>query len=630
MSRSSRGAARLALCHVALLAIASCAVAASPESKKSAHAAHHAHKARLKEEIAAAELATRMKYEVKVTSLEKTTEALRREAEETVASLSAERDALSRNLTKYKRGLLNLDAKRRMETETLRLETERLKAETVELQTKLEEALDAALRATKAAADARRESRAIAKAVAEEKPEFSLETKRRIDEILREGCFMEEAQNRISGTVEKGVRTLKSAFMFPWNAVVRSVRAFAVFVLERGYAPFKEKASEDDVFVFVFAVSFASAFGAFAAKGHLAAEWISRKRVSMRRVVSGKRTSRRSVSPSPPSPSSWLTNDAFDASRPGDSTEFEWIAAAADDARSGGTVKHSPTRAAVDSPLARSFDASPEAFEKEADFERRVRGEAEREDVSGSGGNRAVEASRSMGVSNRVAASEAATAKDAEMKQTPSSVSKSAPRVDDTRDVARTRDTPTDDSKERRSEHSDRARSFVSRLDDESVDGDSGSPGETLSPVIRDGALKSALKKLAEALATPETASPSFRSYHHAKRLHFGDSSVARGTPKEASPKAPNAALSGVPVASDDAAGARSAETKSGLRTRREPFRDGDDFSECVERKPSPKRASAVFVRTATPAFAGGSGRAPGSGDSASSARLETNRRDWE
>ena len=151
-ARSARAAARVALCVVALLAAASgaSAVSLSETDKRAAHESHHARKARLREELAAAELATREKYEAKVSSLERTTERLRREAEETVASLSAERDAMSRNLTKYKRGLLNLDAKRKSETETLRAETERLRAEREELQSKLEQALDDALSATKA------------------------------------------------------------------------------------------------------------------------------------------------------------------------------------------------------------------------------------------------------------------------------------------------------------------------------------------------------------------------------------------------------------------------------------------------------------------------------------------------
>ena len=81
-ARSARAAARVALCVVALLAAASgaSAVSLSETDKRAAHESHHARKARLREELAAAELATREKYEAKVSSLERTTERLRREA----------------------------------------------------------------------------------------------------------------------------------------------------------------------------------------------------------------------------------------------------------------------------------------------------------------------------------------------------------------------------------------------------------------------------------------------------------------------------------------------------------------------------------------------------------------------
>ena len=147
-ARSARAAARVALCVVALLAAASgaSAVSLSETDKRAARRiAPRARKARLREELAAAELATREKYEAKVSSLERTTERLRREAEETVASLSAERDAGPKLDQIQAPGLLNLDAKRKSETETLRAETERLRAEREELQSKLEQALDDAL-----------------------------------------------------------------------------------------------------------------------------------------------------------------------------------------------------------------------------------------------------------------------------------------------------------------------------------------------------------------------------------------------------------------------------------------------------------------------------------------------------
>ena len=59
-ARSARAAARVALCVVALLAAASgaSAVSLSETDKRAAHESHHARKARLREELAAAELST--------------------------------------------------------------------------------------------------------------------------------------------------------------------------------------------------------------------------------------------------------------------------------------------------------------------------------------------------------------------------------------------------------------------------------------------------------------------------------------------------------------------------------------------------------------------------------------------
>jgi hypothetical protein len=248
-ARSPRGAARVALCLVALLAAASVAsaVSFSETDKRSAHESHHARKARLQEEVAAAELATREKYEAKMSSLERTTERLRREAEETVASLSAERDALSRNLTKYKRGLLNLDAKRKSEAETLRAETERLRAEREELQAKLEQALDDALSATKAAADAKRESRAIARA-AKAEGGASDETKRKIDEILTGASSSSSAGiglvagvvETVSGALARAARAGRA--LRPRNAL----RVVAVAARDKGWLPVAASATDDD------------------------------------------------------------------------------------------------------------------------------------------------------------------------------------------------------------------------------------------------------------------------------------------------------------------------------------------------------------------------------------------------
>jgi hypothetical protein len=278
-ARSPRGAARVALCLVALLAAASVAsaVSFSETDKRSAHESHHARKARLQEEVAAAELATREKYEAKMSSLERTTERLRREAEETVASLSAERDALSRNLTKYKRGLLNLDAKRKSEAETLRAETERLRAEREELQAKLEQALDDALSATKAAADAKRESRAIARA-AKAEGGASDETKRKIDEILTGASSSSSAgiglvagvAETVSGALARAARAGRA--LRPRNAL----RVVAVAARDKGWLPVAASATDDDAVACVAAVVVAAALGALAAKGRAVAEWPAR------------------------------------------------------------------------------------------------------------------------------------------------------------------------------------------------------------------------------------------------------------------------------------------------------------------------------------------------------------------
>ena len=378
-ARSARAAARVALCVVALLAAASgaSAVSLSETDKRAAHESHHARKARLREELAAAELATREKYEAKVSSLERTTERLRREAEETVASLSAERDAMSRNLTKYKRGLLNLDAKRKSETETLRAETERLRAEREELQSKLEQALDDALSATKAAADAKRESlrfRGIARAAKTEGA--SAETRRNVDEIPTSDSDARSSSSAAIGLVAGVAETVSGALARAARLATRAghalrprnaLRVIAAVARDAGWLPLAATATDDDAAACLAAVVAAAALGALAAKGASAAERLARGAswVSARAsddwmgfwgsLGAGRVGRRTRPPPAFPSDASEYSEAPRSAS---DSDEYELV----DDDASNPSFPGSPTRAAADA--ARSFDAAPEAFER--------------------------------------------------------------------------------------------------------------------------------------------------------------------------------------------------------------------------------------------------------------------------
>ena len=619
-ARSPRAAARVALCVVALLAVASVASAVSPSEtdKRSAHESHHARKARLREEVAAAELTTREKYEAKVLILEKTTERLRREAEETVASLSAERDALSRNLTKYKRGLLNLDAKRKSETETLRAETERLRAEREELQAKLEQALDDALSATKAAADAKRESlrfRGIARAAKTEGA--SAETKRNVDETSTAADARTSSSaaiglvagvaETVSGALARAARLATRAghALRPRNAL----RVIAAVARDAGWLPLAASATDDDAAACLAAVVAAAALGALAAKGASAAERLARGAswVSARASdgsgfwdsLGAGRVGRRTRTP-PAFPS-----DAYEGEAPrsaSDSDEYELV----DDDASNPSLLDSPTRAAADA--ARSFDAAPEAFERSM----RSSG-SERENL--------------VGVSARVAALEASAARgevspgegspglepDAGFFAFASSGASPPPPLGDSepplgaspsaafeKRKAKSRETPT-----------------------------SKSDWPASSPPIRDGALKSALRRLAEALATPKTA----RAGHGGTPDPARTSARAPETPASRRAEKTNVAYVD-DVDDDDAANRKksAAETARAAVETPPAFEPGEPHPGSRRRlerahQPSPASVakkspanvtSASLVRTPAPAPAGG--RTPGSGDSASSA----------
>ena len=632
-ARSARAAARVALCVVALLAAASgaSAVSLSETDKRAAHESHHARKARLREELAAAELATREKYEAKVSSLERTTERLRREAEETVASLSAERDAMSRNLTKYKRGLLNLDAKRKSETETLRAETERLRAEREELQSKLEQALDDALSATKAAADAKRESlrfRGIARAAKTEGA--SAETRRNVDEIPTSDSDARSSSSAAIGLVAGVAETVSGALARVARLATRAghalrprnaLRVIAAVARDAGWLPLAATATDDDAAACLAAVVAAAALGALAAKGASAAERLARGAswVSARAsddwmgfwgsLGAGRVGRRTRPPPAFPSDASEYSEAPRSAS---DSDEYELV----DDDASNPSFPGSPTRAAADA--ARSFDAAPEAFERSM----RSPG-SERENLS-----RGSERENLVGVSARVAALEASAARgevspgegspglepDVGFFAFASSGASPPPPLGDSepplgaspsaafeKRKAKSRETPT-----------------------------SKSDWPASSPPIRDGALKSALRRLAEALATPKTA----RAGHGGTPDPARTSARAPETPASRRAEKTNGACVVDVDDVDDAANrkksaaetARAAvetppafepgEPHPGSRRRLERAHKSSPAS--VAKKSPANVTSASLVRTPAPAAAGG--RTPGSGDSASSA----------
>ena len=639
-ARSARAAARVALCVVALLAAASgaSAVSLSETDKRAAHESHHARKARLREELAAAELATREKYEAKVSSLERTTERLRREAEETVASLSAERDAMSRNLTKYKRGLLNLDAKRKSETETLRAETERLRAEREELHSKLEQALDDALSATKAAADAKRESlrfRGIARAAKTEGA--SAETRRNVDEIPTSDSDARSSSSAAIGLVAGVAETVSGALARAARLATRAghalrprnaLRVIAAVARDAGWLPLAATATDDDAAACLAAVVAAAALGALAAKGASAAERLARGAswVSARAsddwmgfwgsLGAGRVGRRTRPPPAFPSDASEYSEAPRSAS---DSDEYELV----DDDASNPSFPGSPTRAAADA--ARSFDAAPEAFERSM----RSPG-SERENLS-----RGSERENLVGVSARVAALEASAARgevspgegspglepDVGFFAFASSGASPPPPLGDSEPPLGDSEPPLGASP---------SAAFEKRKAKSRETPTSKSDWPASSPPIRDGALKSALRRLAEALATPKTA----RAGHGGTPDPARTSARAPETPASRRAEKTNGACVVDVDDVDDAANrkksaaetARAAvetppafepgEPHPGSRRRLERAHKSSPAS--VAKKSPANVTSASLVRTPAPAAAGG--RTPGSGDSASSA----------
>ena len=632
-ARSARAAARVALCVVALLAAASgaSAVSLSETDKRAAHESHHARKARLREELAAAELATREKYEAKVSSLERTTERLRREAEETVASLSAERDAMSRNLTKYKRGLLNLDAKRKSETETLRAETERLRAEREELQSKLEQALDDALSATKAAADAKRESlrfRGIARAAKTEGA--SAETRRNVDEIPTSDSDARSSSSAAIGLVAGVAETVSGALARVARLATRAghalrprnaLRVIAAVARDAGWLPLAATANDDDAAACLAAVVAAAALGALAAKGASAAERLARGAswVSARAsddwmgfwgsLGAGRVGRRTRPPPAFPSDASEYSEAPRSAS---DSDEYELV----DDDASNPSFPGSPTRAAADA--ARSFDAAPEAFERSM----RSPG-SERENLS-----RGSERENLVGVSARVAALEASAARG---EVSPGEGSPGLePDVGFFAFASSGASPPPPLGGSEPPLGASPSAAFEKRKAKSRETPTSKSDWPASSPPIRDGALKSALRRLAEALATPKTA----RAGHGGTPDPARTSARAPETPASRRAEKTNGACVVDVDDVDDAANrkknaaetARAAvetppafepgEPHPGSRRRLERAHKSSPAS--VAKKSPANVTSASLVRTPAPAAAGG--RTPGSGDSASSA----------
>ena len=136
---------------LAAFALALASVAAAPDASGAGGitaAGKRATEARIRERVAAAEDAMRAKHDARISAMEASA-ALARETE---ARLTEERDDLARDVTRYKRGLLHLEAKRKAEAADA---TGRERA----LQASLDEALDAALEATRSAKVARDEAK---------------------------------------------------------------------------------------------------------------------------------------------------------------------------------------------------------------------------------------------------------------------------------------------------------------------------------------------------------------------------------------------------------------------------------------------------------------------------------------
>ena len=554
---SARSTARRVLCLMVLLAVCSGACAAVvPEKKHEAHHLHHASKAKLTEQVAAVELATRERYEAKVTQLELTTETLRRDAEEQVADLSKERNELVRNITRYKKGLLSLDAKRKTETDALRLETERLKREAAELHLKLEEALDTALRATKSANEARAAWRGAA-TTEKQSPEK--------DEKDVPESALRAVVTYVFGVLSRGYTLLHKSVtrvthVFHPGVWVRNVACFA---FRKGWLPLDANASLDDAAAFVSSVCLALAVGAASAKGPAVAEFILKEARAVRvkpPSTFGNDGGTNSTTP----PSAWRRNSLFDDT--GDSDEFELV----DD--DDELFSQSPTFRAAVNAAANAFDSSPDEFEKSPGEESGETRESE------------TETEEELGVSASFARLEPIPAKsdDSPIGQrhstdtscTKCTAGKPVP-------AATATETP------------------VAKIVTIGVDA-SPTPSPRASPVIANGALKTALRKLAAALATPRT---------NAKVPV-----VLKVSPKGSPPFFD---LRGSFRENENAFASVDAPTPAA----RSAFFPESDKKQTPTNPPvssTPKRISIALVLTPAPCGVGG--QTPGSGDSASSA----------
>ena len=269
-------------------------------------------------------------------------------------------------------------------------------------------------------------------------------------------------------------------------------------------APLAATATDDDAAACLAAVVAAAALGALAAKGASAAERLARGAswVSARAsddwmgfwgsLGAGRVGRRTRPPPAFPSDASEYSEAPRSAS---DSDEYELV----DDDASNPSFPGSPTRAAADA--ARSFDAAPEAFERSM----RSPG-SERENLS-----RGSERENLVGVSARVAALEASAARgevspgegspglepDVGFFAFASSGASPPPPLGDSEPPLGDSEPPLGASP---------SAAFEKRKAKSRETPTSKSDWPASSPPIRDGALKSALRRLAEALATPKTA----------------------------------------------------------------------------------------------------------------------------
>lgn len=583
---SVRGAARLALCLVLMLCNVSASSAVAPEKKSEAHHSHHAAKAKLREEVAAAERTSRERYESKVAALEQSSETLRREAEETVLALSKERNELTRNITRYKKGLQHLNAKRKTETETLRVETEALKKESAELQLKLEEALDVALKATKAANEAREESRAAKRNAAAKNSGKYTETAENVHERVSVTAHLFGALSGCYDMLHASVTRLLQT-LHPFNLI----RELSIYVLLKGWLPLGTNASVDDAVAFVTSVVVSVGIGAATGKGPVVLDFIGKK---ARTTMNIKGTPSHRVKGTPVNSilstpdSAWRQNSLFDdGDKSSDSESFELV-----DGTDNETWLVSPTKVAVID-ASNAFDSSPDAFEKS------LSSEGSELDVTGIEAETVVTETETetphlpSGVLVRIQRFEGGTKTTPVVPKTKSTEHFVVGQTPGTRIAATAVSfTPAPVGKQSRDPNPEKPETSAT------------SPGSFDSPIIADGALKSALKKLAAALATPNTNAKQ-ASKPSVKQWTVSAEKENVTTTKPSSPLIFNLDALG-----HEPSGLFFTEKKSKSISSKSPYASSNLKL---------KRATGVLVHTPMPFNQSHGGRTPGSGDSASS-----------